>query len=322
MTSVSEPYPGPGEVRIHIHSIGLNYAEVLSRKGLYSWAPKLPYIPGMEAYGEIEVLGEGVKNRKVGEKVIVGTQYGTYAEKIVVQEARALPALRFYSAEENSAFAVNFMTAWVALFEMARLQPSDSVLIHAAAGGVGTAAVQLAKHFGCAVYGTASSDRKLQLLSELNVDGAINYLRQDFEEELNSQTDGRGVDIILETVGGEIFRKSLKVLRPFGTIVVAGFASYNLKKWNPISWIKTWQDMPRTNLSHMARNSYGFMAFHLGYLLPYVRLMNQVWERLTTFIYANNIHPVIGHTFEFEDMSKAHELMESRDSMGKIVVNV
>jgi len=322
VASVSEPHPGPGEVRVHIQSIGLNYAEILSRKGLYIWAPKLPYILGMEAYGEIDEVGEGIKNRQVGEKVIVGSQCGSYSEKIVIREEQALPALDFYTADENAAFAVNYMTAWIALFEMARLRSSDSILIHAAAGGVGTAAVQLAKHYGCSVYGTASHNQKLKLLLDLNIDGAINYKTQAFKEEILHSTDGKGVDVILETVGGDVFRKSLELLQPFGCLVVAGIASIHLKKWNPISWIKTWYDLPRASFRHMAQKSYGVMAFHLGYILPHVERVHQIWEDLTAFIQKHNIHPVVGHTFAFEDMSKAHELMESRKSMGKIVIHV
>ena len=322
MTTVPDPYPGRGEVRIHIQSIGLNYAEVLSRKGLYVWAPKLPYVPGMEAYGEIDRIGEGVKNRQTGEKVIVGTQYGSYAEKLVIKEKYALPALHFFTADENASIAVNYMTAWVALFEMAHIKPSDSILIHAAAGGVGTAAVQLAKHYGCTVYGTTSNHKKFKILTELNIDKPINYVTEDFEEEILHSTDGKGVDVILEMVGGEVFRKSLNVLQPFGRVVIAGFASINLKKWNPVSWGKTWYDLPRISLKHMAQNSYSVMAFHLGYLLPHNRLMNRIWADLITFVKSNNIHPVIGHTYKFEDIPAAHELMESRNSIGKIIIHV
>ncbi|MEE9166566.1 MAG: zinc-binding dehydrogenase [Candidatus Neomarinimicrobiota bacterium] len=322
VTSVPDPHPASGEVRVKVHTIGLNYAETLSRRGLYGWAPKLPYVPGMEAYGEIDELGQNVTHRHVGERVIVGTQYGSYAERIVVQETQVLPAVEAFSSEENAAFAVNYLTAWISLFKMALVRESDTVLIHAAAGGVGTAAVQLSKNYGCKVYGTASSERKLELLSSLNVDGAFNYVKGDFEEELKQHTGNGGVDVVLETVGGEVFRKSVKVLRPFGRIVVAGFASFDLKKWNPVSWIRTWKDLPRASISNMARNSYGVMAFHLGYLFPNRRLLIRTWDELMAFVSKHEIRPVVGHTFQFEDMWKAHRLMESRQSMGKIVVHI
>ena len=197
ITEIPEPNPNAGEIRIKIKKIGINYAEILSRKGMYGWAPKLPYILGMEAFGEIDALGENVSHRQIGEHVIIGTQFGSYAEKILVKEQQALPVIESFSPEENAAFAVNYLTAWVSLFEMARLRSTDSVLIHAAAGGVGTAAVQLAKLFGCTVYGTAGNDEKIKLLSDLNIDGAINYRTQDFEKEIKKMTNGKGVDVIL-----------------------------------------------------------------------------------------------------------------------------
>jgi len=322
ITEISEPNPNAGEIRIKIKKIGMNYAEILSRKGMYGWAPKLPYILGMEAFGEIDALGENVSSREIGEHVIVGTQFGSYAEKIIIKERQALPAIESFSPEENAAFSVNYLTAWVSLFEMARLRSTDSVLIHAAAGGVGTAAVQLAKHFGCIVYGTAGNDEKIKLLSDLNIDGAINYRTQDFEKEIKKMTNGKGVDVILEVVGGEVYKKSLRLLSPLGRIIVVGFASMNLQKWNPLSWLRTWRDMPKTTIMKMAEKSYGVMATHLGYLLPNEKQLQHTWNELCTFMEAHEIKPVVGHLFDFDEIAKAHELMESRKSKGKIVINV
>jgi NADPH2:quinone reductase len=317
-----EPAPGPGEVRVRIETVGLNFAEVLSRKGLYRWAPELPYVPGMEAYGVIDAAGEGVGRRGVGEKVLVGAQFGCYAEAAVVPEAQALPAVDFYSSEENAAFLVNYMTAWVALFEMARLRAADSVLIHAAAGGVGSAAVQLAKRFGCTVFGTAGSDEKIDLLKKLAVDHAVNYRRQDFEAEIRAKTDGRGVDVVLELVGGEVYRKSLNLLAPFGRIVVAGFAGLHLTRWNPVSWWQAWRALPKARLLDMGVRSYGVLSTHLGYLLSDMAVLRQSWESLRSFVEVNQIRPVIGATFRFDEMARAHDLMESRRSFGKIVLHV
>ena len=200
-SEVPAPEPRSGEVRVRLRAIGLNFAEVLSRKGLYGWAPKRPYIPGMEAAGEIEALGTGVTGRRLGEPVIVGAQHGCYAQQICIPVHQALPAIPEFTLHENAAFVVNYVTAWVSLMEMARLRPTDAVLVHAAAGGVGTAAVQLAKAFGCTVLGTAGADGKLGLLKGLGADAAINYRTTDFEVEVRRLTQGQGVDVILETVG-------------------------------------------------------------------------------------------------------------------------
>jgi NADPH2:quinone reductase len=322
ISDIPMPDPGGNQVRVKIRTIGINYAEVLSRKGLYRWAPGLPYVPGMEAFGEIDAVGEYVRVRKIGEKVIVGAQHGAYAEKIIVPENQALPAMDLYSSEENAAFAVNYMTAWVSLMKMARLMTEDRVLITAAGGGVGTAAVQIAKHLGCTVYGTAGSDQKIERLFELNVDHAVNYRKDDFEKEIRVITDGRGVDVILELVGGEVYRKSLNLLAPFGRIVVAGFASLDLKRWNPLSWWKAWRSIPRAGIVDMGVRSYGVMGTHLGYLLSDMNCITSLWQDLTAFIQAHKIHPVMGGTFDFDEIPKAHELMESRKSFGKIVIQV
>ena len=165
------------------------------------------------------------------------------------------------------------MTAWVSLIDLARLRPSDSVLIQVAAGGVGTAAVQIAKAFGCRVFGTASSDEKIRLLKELNVDVPINYKKSDFTEIIRNDRNGGGVDVVLEVVGGTVFKKSRELLNPFGRIVVAGFASLDLIKWNPLSWLKTYRAIPRASVSKLGESSTGFMATHLGYLLKKPKLM-------------------------------------------------
>ena len=147
----------------------------------------MPYTLGMEATGTIDLLGAGVDRRAIGERVIVGAQHGAYAEKIVVPERQALPAIAGFSTEENAAFTVNYLTAWVALIEMARLRPTDRVLVSAAAGGVGTAAVQIATRFGCATVGLAGSDAKLERIRALGAESAVNYRRDDFGERLQAE---------------------------------------------------------------------------------------------------------------------------------------
>src|SRR4029079_5184374 len=198
--TVPDPTPGPGEVRVRIEAIGLNFAEVLSRKGLYGWAPAMPYTPGMEATGTIDALGADVEGCALGDRVIVGAQYGAYAEKIVVPMRQALAALAGYSNEENAAIAVNYLTAWVALMEVARLRPTDRVLVTAAAGGVGTAAVQIATRFGCATTGLAGSDPKLEAIRALGAESAVNYRRDDFKECLSAAAGPNRFDVVLEVV--------------------------------------------------------------------------------------------------------------------------
>lgn len=317
-----DPQPGAGEVRVRVEMIGVNYAEVLSRKGLYGWAPAMPYTPGMEATGTIDMIGAGVEGRAIGERVIVGAQYGAYAERMVVPARQALPAVAGFSTGENAAVAVNYLTAWVALMEMARLRPTDRVLVTAAAGGVGTAAVQIAARFGCAVIGLAGSDAKLDQIRTLGAEAAVNYRNSGFEARLRQAAGPGGFDVVLEVVGGEVFRAVWPVLAPFGRVVVAGFASLALQRWNPLSWLRTWRDLPRADIRSLAPASAGLMATHIGYLLDDPPRLARVWGELMAFVAAYEIRPVVGATFSFDDMAAAHRHMESRHSVGKIVVRV
>jgi len=171
-------------------------------------------------------------------------------------------------------------------------------------------------------FRTTGSDENIQFLEILGIDGAVNYQKQDFEKKINEFTKGHGVDIVLEVVGGEVYKKCLRLLRPLGRIVIAGFASMNMRRWNPFSWIRTWRDMLRANILKMAEGSQGVMATHLGYLLPDADRLQHIWGELCSFVMEHEIRPVVGHLFEFDEMAKAHEFMESRGSRGKIVVKV
>lgn len=322
LTEQPEPVPGPGEVRVRIDAIGLNWAEVLSRKGLYGWAPRRPYIPGMEATGVIDALGTGVTERTLGERVIVAAQFGCYAEQVVVPARQALPAMPGFSVEENAAVAVNYATAWVALMEMARLRVTDRVLVTAAAGGVGTAAIQIASRFGCRVVGLAGSEAKLALIRALGAEDALNYRAADYRARLEAAAGTARFDVVLELVGGDVFRSAWPVLAPFGRVVVAGFASLDYAWWNPLSWVRTLRDIPRAGVSALATGSHGLLATHLGYLVGDAPRLARLWADLRCFGEQHGIRPVVGRTFGFTEMAAAHRYMESRASVGKIVVRV
>jgi len=322
LVDLPDPEPGPGEVRVAVRAVGINYADILSRRGLYGWAPKLPYVPGMEACGVIDTVGSGVDPERVGERVIVCAQTGAYAEKIVSPQALAVPAVARYSSEENAAFAVNYMTAWIGLFELARLNPRDRVLVQAAAGGVGTAAVQLAKATGCPVAGVAGGEEKAAVLTRLGVDLAVDHKGTDFQTAVRRWSPTAGVDVVMELVGGTVYRKSLALLNPFGRLLVMGFADLDLQKWNPLSWYRTWRSIPRIRLARMGTTSIGVMSSHLGHLIGKPDTLLTVWNRLVAFTKAHDIRPLVGSVFPFEEMAAAHRTMESRRSVGKIVIRM
>ncbi|MEN8374167.1 MAG: NADPH:quinone oxidoreductase family protein [Gemmatimonadota bacterium] len=320
-TTRSEPRPGPGQVRVRVEAIGLNYAEILSRKGLYGWAPKLPYVLGMEAAGNIDDVGEGV-GRSPGEAVVVGTQHGAYATSLVVEEAAALPAIEGFSAEENAAFPVNYLTAWVGLVESGRVHPGDRVLISPAGGGVGTAAVQIANRLGCTVIAAAGSDRKLQRVRELGADATVNYRSDRWEDRLREVAGDRGIDVALEMVGGEVFDAAKNSLAPFGRVVVAGYASLDYTLWSPLSLWRAWRGRPRMPLREMLTRSIGMSSSHVGYLVPHTGLLRRIWGDLVGFVHKHGVRPQVGHVLAFGDAAEAHRLIESRESYGKVVLRV
>ena len=319
ISEMADPQPGDGEVLVRLSYSGINYAEILSRKGLYGWAVKRPYILGMEGAGTIEAVGKGVSTERTGETVMVGTQFGCYADRIAVPANQAIPAVPGYDMSENAAFLVNYMTAWVSLFTLAKLQPGEKVLITAAAGGVGTAAVQLALKQGCQVFGMAGSPHKISFLESLGAT-AINYREAHWFDRLREKSGG--VNVILEMVGGDIYYQSLKLLNPLGRLVIAGFASMNLKKWNPLSWWKTWREMPRVNIMDLAHRSGSVMATHLGYLLKDPDRMLAIYRQLQHFVVLNNIRPVIDQTFPLASVADAHRRIESRRSIGKVLLEI
>jgi synaptic vesicle membrane protein VAT-1 len=320
LSDVPEPIPGKGEVLVQLKYIGINYAEIISRKGLYGWAPKRPYILGMEGSGIIESVGEDVDQNLIGQEVMVGTQYGCYAEKIVVPQERAIPCIPTYSLKESAAFLVNYMTAWMALVELAKIQKNEKVLITAAAGGVGTAAIQIASKLECRVFGLAGNEDKISYIKTLGAEQGFNYREKDCFNKLQSET--AGLDVVIEMVGGKVYKESFKLLNPLGRLIVIGFASLDIKWWNPISWWRTFRDIPRMKIMKLAEKSAGVMASHLGYLLDNPELMLTIYNRMKDFVLDNNIKPVIGKVFAFDQVAESHKFIESRKSTGKVLMKL
>ena len=314
ITEVETPQPGPGEVRVRIHYIGINFAEVLSRRGVYGWAPQLPYIPGMEASGEIDAIGDGVTGRRVGDPVVVGTKYGTYAEFLCVPANRALAAPRGYSAEQSAAFGVNFLTAWIGLMEMARLRATDTVLITSAAGGVGTAAIQIASRFGARVIGAAGAGKQ-DIIRSLGAQTALDYDKPGWDADLPP------LNVVLEMRGGSIYDSALKHIAPMGRVVIVGASEVFPRNRNPIAILRALKNRPRANPSDMLRRSYGVMSFHVGWLLESSSVARQ-WIDLVRFTEEHRLEPVIGERFDFDHIADAHRALEERRNTGKVLVRV
>jgi NADPH2:quinone reductase len=219
---LADPVPEPHEVVVKVEACGLNFADVMQREGLYPGGPKPPYIPGLEAAGIVESLGtDAGDSLPVGTRVVV-LALGAHAERVRTTARTCIRLPESMTFAEAAAFAVQYLTAYHCLITLAHATSGETVLIHAGAGGVGTAAVQIAKLLGLRVMVTASTSEKRTKIIELGADAAVGY--EEFEDATREFTGGRGPDICLESIGGDVFSRSLAILPPFGRLVVYGAA--------------------------------------------------------------------------------------------------
>ena len=309
LVEIPEPRPGAGEVLVDVKAAGVNYADVLMCRGQYGGRRPLPFVPGFEAAGVVLQVGRGVENLRPGQRVmgtVLREVCGCYAEKAVMPAWLLLPVPQSLSFEEAAAFPEVFITAHLALHVFGRLAPGETVLIHAAAGGVGTAAVQIAKATGARIFATASSDEKLLRVRGLGAEVIINYTKQDFLDEVKKQTDGKGVDLVLESVGGEVFEKSLQCLRPMGRLVAYGTSGGKEGVLKPI-------DVRRSSLTVG-----GFSFGALSVSRPDV--VRQAMAAVEELLEQRRVRPIVGHRLPLVEARAAHNLLSSRGNFGKVVL--
>ncbi len=299
------PEPESGEVGIDVEAAGVNFADIMQRRGEYPGGPQPPFVPGMEAAGTIETVAEDV-DLQVGDRVVAMLDSGGYSEYVTADSESLFPIPENMGFEEAAGFPVQFLTAHGCLFEWGGLEEGERVLVHAAAGGVGTAAVQLAARAGAEVFGTASTAEKLELAGELGCDHPINYTETDFAEEIADATDGEGVDLVLDGVGGESFERSLDALSHFGRIVTYGVAS----------------GQPGTvETPEVFFRNASIIGYHLGRALAQDpnRVLQAVPD-LTDGLASGDLDVIVGETFPLGEASEAHRLIENRGSSGKVVL--
>lgn len=301
LEEIEKPVPKADEVLIKVAAAGINYADTMMRSGNYLTKPDLPFTLGYEAAGTIEALGESVENFSVGQRVLATTSSGGYAEYATARAALTMPIPDELGYGEATALLVQGLTALGLLNET---KSGQTILIHAAAGGVGSLLVQLAKFKGLTVIGTASSQQKLQLVANLGADYAINYSEPDWTDEVLKATDGKGADWIIEMVGGAIVGQNLKVLAKHGTMWVYGAASG--------------EDFKVSVLSLMHKNH----AIR-GYWLMNESVENRIrfTRELLEHIGAGRLKIQVTE-FPLENAKEAHEAIESRKTTGKVVLTV
>ena len=305
LADLPEPPLASDQVLIKVEAIGVNFADILTREGRYHMPLPLPAVLGFEVSGTAAKVGSKVQGFREGDRVL-SYAVGGYAEYAIGPANLVYPMPQGLSFEEGAAFLIVFQTAYHTLKTSGRLKAGETVLIHAAGGGVGTSAVQLAKAWGARVFGTASSDRKLELIRSLGADAAINYAITDFVGEVRRLTEGRGVDVILDSIGGEVFAKSLEVLAPLGRLVAFGMAS------------GTSGVVEARKLQMANRTVAGISIGRLRVQAP--ELLQVSYQELQTLVETKKIRPLIGRIFPLAEAAAAHQFIQSRQSMGKVLL--
>lgn len=315
-----DPEPGEGQVRIRVATAGVNFADILARMGLYPGAPRAPFIPGLELSGTIEKVGGGVAAARVGERVLALTNFGGYAEQAVVPAAQAIPIPQARSLEEAAALPVNYLTAYHMMFRMGNLQPGERILIHGAAGGVGLAAIQLAKIAQAEIYGTASAS-KLDFLRQLGVTNLVDYTKQNFETEFRRMTGGEGVDMVLDAVGGKSFAKSYRLLRSAGRLLIYGFSTAARgKSRNAVRAVVEFLRTKRYHPLSLMRDNKAVIGVHLGRLGARGDVLAEELRTLFRFYNEGKIRPHIGKVFPLAEAADAHRFIQDRKNVGKILL--
>jgi NADPH2:quinone reductase len=297
------------QVLIKVEATSVNFADVQTRKGLYHAAGKPPLIPGLDVAGTIEKIGGKITRFKTGQRVIAFPKHGSYAEYVAADEnlVYALPdSIDWITA---AACPVVTFTSYKLLVDVGRLQPGESVLIHAASGGIGTMSIQLAKLLGASkVIGTVGSAHKMSIVTEAGADAVIVTEQHDFVSEVLDMTEGKGVDLVLDSIAGQVTRKSLDCLARYGRLVNFGNAS------GEVGVVET------RDLHASCR---AVLGFSLGTTRNYrPDLLRDTAEKVLELIASNQLKVMVGHTFPLGEAEKAHELIESRQHTGKIVLRV
>jgi NADPH:quinone reductase-like Zn-dependent oxidoreductase len=312
-------------VRIAVKAAGINFADTMARVGLYPDAPKPPCVMGYEVAGEIESLGEGVSDFAAGDRVMAGTRFGGQAELVTVPADQVLPLPERLGFEQGAAFPVNYGTAYAALVIMGSLRQGDRVLIHAAAGGVGIAATQIARNVGAEIFGTASPSKHDAIRAQ-GVTHAIDYRSQDFESETMRITGGEGVDLVIDALGPTSFRKDYRLLRSGGRLVMYGLSEVtNEGRRNIPVALKSLAKMPLATLpwwKSLALMNENKGVFGLNMLKWWERegSLDRVTEPLMADLEAGRLEPVVSESFPFERAGEAHEFIAQRRNVGKVVL--
>jgi len=318
----ADPEPRAGELRVRVEASGVNFADIMGRMGLYPDLPPMPVVVGYEVSGRVDAVGQGVDPAWVGRDVLALTRFGGYADVVCVSVAQVYVRPSGMSADEGAALPVNYLTAYQLVVVMGGLRAGQSVLVHSVGGGVGVAATQLAKSIGATVIGTASRS-KHEALRGLGVDHLIDGRDEDFEQRVREITRGKGVELILDPVGGESWAKGFRVLAPSGRMGMFGMSAAATGKTRSIGALLTaairtpW--LRFTPVTLMSQNK-GVFGVNLGHLWGEVPLLRGWLDALFEEYRRGSIRPIVAARFPLERAAEAHHYIQDRRNLGKVLL--
>jgi NADPH:quinone reductase-like Zn-dependent oxidoreductase len=318
-----DPVAGPGEVRIRVAASGINFADISARLGFYPDAPKVPCVVGYEVAGTIDAVGGGVAATRVGEPVLALTRFGGYSDVVVVPEGQATRRPPGLDAPAAAAIPVTYLTAYQMIIEMARVRPGDRVLIHQAAGGVGLAAIDLCALIGgVESFGTASAS-KHDFVRGRGLTHAIDYHTQDYETEVKRLTGGRGVDVILDPIGGASWRKGLRLLAPTGRLLCFGMSSANpSKERSLIGGLRAIASIPwlKVNPISLMNANQGVFGVNLGHMWDETERLTSWLDQILRWWADGKVRPHVDRSFAFAEAPAAHAYIQERRNVGKVLL--
>jgi synaptic vesicle membrane protein VAT-1 len=317
----ADPAPGPGQVRIRVRAAGLNFAEVLAAQGLYPDAPKPPCVVGYEVAGVVDAVGDGAQGYEAGQRVLALTHFGGHADVVCVPADQVLPMPDPMSFEEAAAIPVNYLTAYHMLFRVANVRPGERVLVHMAAGGVGTAVLQLCRTVdNVEVFGTASAAKHDTLKAE-GCAHPIDYHTTDYGAEVGRLTAGEGVDIVLDPLGGPDWRKGLKLLRPCGRLVAYGFANLaSGQRRRPARLASQMAGIPLLTPLGLMNHNRTISGVNIGHLWGQIALLREELQAILALWEQGSVKPLIDGTYPFTEAAAAHRRLLQHQNTGKVVL--
>ena len=315
------PEPLNNQVRIKVHYAGINFAEIMARMRLYPGGPKPGSVLGGEVSGVIDKIGEDVQGLSIGEKVMGLSLSGSYSSQVCIDADSIIQLPNNFKLDEAAAFPVAYITAYMMMFDLGNLQEGDTFLIHGAGGGVGTAALQLAKTKNIKIIGTSSSWKHDKLI-RMGIDKCIDYNTDNTEKEIMDFTNGKGVDLVIDPIGAKNWKLSYRVLAKMGKLIIYG--DQNLVKGDklkPIVAMKEMYSMPKYRPMDLMANNKAVMGYHLGRFKGHEWKIKRSIENLVKLVNDNDLHPVIDSKFSFRDAPKAHRHIQNRKNFGKVLLD-